>query len=502
MGDAREQSRAAAVALALVGALIFLLWPSLALAQDNSGEVKFLRHAGSAFDPYLTGSSPSQRQWMRDRYWRMRGYPPFFTWYALDWAPPTHFYMDLYAIYNDDWGNQFIEDNPQWVLRDAQGRALYIPFACSGGTCPQYAADIGDPGFRAWWIEQARAQLEQGYAGIHVDDVNLEWRVSDGDGDFVRPIDPRTGEPMTDSDWRRYMAEFTEEIRAAFPDTEIAHNPLWWMDQNDPYVQRQIDAADFIELERGFNDQGIVGGAGKWGYETYLAHIDWLHARGKAVIYEPYGLDELSSRFELASYFLVNEGNDVIASDYRSNPDDWWPAWETDLGASLGPRDSWEGLFRRDFSDGVALVNQPDSPTRTVQLPAGYRWTDLNGNAVTSLTLGAREGAVLYKEPIEDGDADSGATASESAGKVTLKPTRKKVRRGARLRLRGRAPGAENVMVSVKRGGSWHPVATTSPAGDDTYEVKVRVGQRGAQRYRANAPRLAPSRVVTVRVKS
>ncbi len=25
----------------------------------------------------------------------------------------------------------------------------FIRFACSGGSCPQYAADIGDAGFRA-----------------------------------------------------------------------------------------------------------------------------------------------------------------------------------------------------------------------------------------------------------------------------------------------------------------------------------------------------------------
>jgi hypothetical protein len=502
MGWTREQHGQTALrALPALFAAAFALTASATNAQaDSPGQVKFMLHATSSFDPYLTDSTSSQQQWMRDHYWRMRGYAPFFTWYGLGWAPPSHFYRDLLAIYNKEEGLDLIEQNPDWVLRDSNGDKLFIDYGCSGGTCPQYAADIGNSGFRSWWIEQAGADLAQGYAGIFVDDVNLDMTTSDGNGDFARPIDLRTDEPMTDADWRRYMAEFTEEIRTAFPEAEIAHNPLWWMDHDDPYVQRQIDAADFIEVERGFNDQGIVGGGGKWGYETYLAHIDWLHSRGKAVIYEPKQLDPTSLMFELASYFLVNEGDDLIASDYRSNPDDWWVGWDIDLGDALGPRYAWEGLFRRDFAEGVALVNQPDSPTRTVQLAGDCRWTDPDGNEAISVALRARQGTVLHKEPIEGASGESCVLSSATNGQVTLKAARKKVRRGARLRLRGRAPGADNVIVSVKRRGSWHPVATTAPAAD-SYQVKVRVGRRGARRYRADAPDLAPSGVVTVRVK-
>ena len=129
--------------------------------------------------------------------------------------------------------------------------------------------------------------MDQGYAGIFIDDVNMEMKVSNGNGDFTRPIDPRTGQPMSDTDWRRYVAEFTEQIRAAFPDKEIIHNSLWWMDHNDPYVQRQVAAADYVELERGFNDTGITGGTGQWSYENYLAYVDWLHSLGKGAVYEP-----------------------------------------------------------------------------------------------------------------------------------------------------------------------------------------------------------------------
>ena len=63
---------------------------------------------------------------MRDHYWRMRGFAPFFAWYGLDWAPPSHVYRDLYAIYNGTGGMDFIEQHPDWVLRDSGGNELYI----------------------------------------------------------------------------------------------------------------------------------------------------------------------------------------------------------------------------------------------------------------------------------------------------------------------------------------------------------------------------------------
>ena len=130
--------------------------------------------------------------------------------------------------------------------------------------------------------------MAKGYKGIFIDDVNLEMKVGNASGSFTRPIDPRTGQAMTETDWHRYMAEFTEEIRAQISDAHIAHNSLWWMDQNDTYVQREVKAADSIELERSFSDTGLTEGTGKYGFQTLLSHVDWLHSLGKSIILDPY----------------------------------------------------------------------------------------------------------------------------------------------------------------------------------------------------------------------
>ncbi|HYU61735.1 MAG TPA: putative glycoside hydrolase [Solirubrobacterales bacterium] len=382
-GDREEAEQPAAVALPGAGA------PRPSASGDAAGQVRFLRDAESDFDPYLLDSTPEQRSFMRDHYWRLRGYPPTSD-AALDWAPPIHFYADLYALYpGDPADRRLIEEHPQWILRDAQGRRLYVPFDCSGGTCPAYAADPGSAGWRAEWIARARAELEKGYAGVFIDNVNMVMRVGDGLGQEVAPLDPRTGEAMTLADWQGYVAAFVREIRDAFPRAEIVHNVIWFA-KRSPAVRSEIEAADYVELERGFSDTGI---ADRQAYSSLLDYVDWVHSLGSSMILEPYDLDDQRRLFELASYFLINEGGDAIASDFEADPGSWWPGWETDLGSPQSPRGRVGGILRRDFERGIVLVNPPGAPQQSFSLPEGY--VDLDGAPVETITLGPAQGAIL-----------------------------------------------------------------------------------------------------------
>jgi hypothetical protein len=381
---------AAAGLCVAVAAALMLLGGS---DRSAAGEVRLLRNASSEFDPFIGHSTQEEQAFFGERYFRFRGYASSFG-PALEWAPPTHFYRDLYAIYNNPRGERQIAEHPDWVLRDRKGRPLYIPFDCGRGSCPQFAADVGNPAWRADWIRLAREDLAQGYAGIFVDDVNLVMRVSDGDGRLTAPIDPRTRAPMTEADWRRYVAEFTEEIERAFPDAEIAHNAIWYAGHDDTFTVRQLLAADYIELERGINDPGLVGGGHQFGLETLLEHVDWLHDRGKPVILEPYVRTEDRLEYELAGYFLINEGGDLIVPPALADPDDFWPGWGTRLGEPEGDRYEWEGVLRRDFEHGLVLLNQPGAPPRTLDLPEPQMLRP-DGSAASSVTLGPADGAVL-----------------------------------------------------------------------------------------------------------
>src|SRR5262245_10092416 len=168
--------------IAALGLSLVTIWNGHAavLPREPDGKVRFYNVANSAFDQYSSQPSLSDQEWMRAHYARMQTYSPYFDT-RLSWYPNAWVYKDSYAI-KPTWA--IFAAHPEWVLKDANSNLLYIPFGCRGGTCPQYAADFGNPDFRDNWIMEAGARLATGYAGIWVDDVNLAWRISDGNGTF------------------------------------------------------------------------------------------------------------------------------------------------------------------------------------------------------------------------------------------------------------------------------------------------------------------------------
>ena len=331
-----------------------------------AGQILFFVDAKSDFDAWTQNPNAAQKQFMNDHYYRMQTYSPYFDnrlqWYGNAWA-----YKDAMAI-KPGW--DVFADHPDWVLRDGNGNLLFVRWGCSNGTCPQYAADIGNPAFRQWWINGAmRLVNEIGYLGIWVDDVNLDWRISNGNGEAVTPVDPRTRKPMTLANWRRYFAVFMEELREALPDAEIAHNAIWYADY-DSFVERQWLAADYLNFERGISDSGIKSGTGKYGFETFLNTVGRAHNLGRHIILDDDDDTGAQERdYELGFYFLINDGGDLIGADgdrSRMNPDSYWEGYNTNLGAPVGDWYKNDDVFKRDFTCGSVVVNQP--PESTAQI--------------------------------------------------------------------------------------------------------------------------------------
>jgi hypothetical protein len=361
-------------------------------SASSSGAIRFVKRTDPSFDRFMNAPTAAFSSWMRTKFWRSEVFTPYFdsktSWYGQGWL-----YLDSYAVYN---GSSLASQHPEWILKDTQGSKLFIPWGCGGGTCPQYAADIGNPAYRASWIANAKSAVARGYKGIWVDDVNLDLRVGNGNGQDVRPLDPRTGQPMTDVAWRTYFATFMEELRAAVPSAEIVHNSIWYavwgQRDNDPAVKRQIAAADYINLERGVNDGGLGGGNGEWSLNALLGFVDRVHAAGKGVVFDAFDDSAQGREYNLAAYLETSNGKDGVGLQ-QMTPENWWSMYDADLGAACGPRVTWNGLLRRDFAGGTVLVNEPQAPTRTATLP--HAMTDSSGTSVTAVTLKPSSGAVL-----------------------------------------------------------------------------------------------------------
>ncbi|HJQ78189.1 MAG TPA: hypothetical protein VJ948_13155, partial [Acidimicrobiia bacterium] len=204
---------------------------------SSSSSIDLYVFAKSGFNSYTKSPSTADQAWMREHYEFMTVWSPYFD-SRLSWFPKGIEYSDTMGLKD--------LDHPEWVLKDGTGDHLYLDFACSGGKCPQYAADVGNQAYRNWFIGELKGLIAKGYAGVYLDDVNMSWRISDGSNE-VQPIDPRTGKTMTLEAWREYMADFVEQIRREV-DGIIVHNPIWTADTpdfNDPRVARQLAAADW-----------------------------------------------------------------------------------------------------------------------------------------------------------------------------------------------------------------------------------------------------------------
>jgi hypothetical protein len=342
--------------------------------------------AKSGFDEYTGSPSVEDQGWMREHYEFMTVWSPYFD-SRLSWFPNAVEYSDVMALKD--------LDHPDWILGDSSGDPLYVDFGCSGGKCPQYAADIGNQGYRDWFVAELKTLAAKGYAGFYLDDVNMSWRISDG-SERVQPIDPRTGKTMTIEAWRSYMAEFVEQIEREAPGI-IIHNPLWTSDSpnfDDPAVARQLAAADWVQIEHGFNDEGLQGGTGRYAARNLFAYVDWVHSLGTKVMWlEEDGGSPEKHESNLAAYLLTYAPGDVISTeDWEAiAPDTIWEGYLLELGAPLGPRTESQGVFQREFQHGTVLVNEPDNNTKTIQLP-GNR---IDGTNTTQVSIPPGTGIII-----------------------------------------------------------------------------------------------------------
>jgi hypothetical protein len=359
-------------------------------ATVDQGRVLAVKRTDSSFDRFTIKRSAGVGQWLDQNLFRAVVYSPYFD-NKTAWYPRVWDYRNLYGIRV---GSALAKQHPDWILHDARGRKLFLAWGCTNGSCPQYAGDVSNAAFRRHWIDEAAGELRQGYRGFWIDDVNLDLRISHGDGRAATAV--AAGATMTGVRWRRLVAAFTVQIRNAFPKAEIVHNAIWYAGgaarDRDPSVRAEIQSADWVNLERGVNDAGLTGGDGEWSLRAFLAHVDVIHQLGTAAIMEG-GDDAPAGReYNLAAYLLIASGTDAVGAGGAAPGSEWAPL-HYDLGAARGARTDRDGVLRRDFARGLVLVNPPGGDTQT--LPLGATYLNTAGKPVTSVRLAPGSGAVL-----------------------------------------------------------------------------------------------------------
>jgi hypothetical protein len=360
-------------------------------APAAAGKVRFVKNANRSFDRYTLAPSLSTRAFFQSKYSLMLVNTPYFDsrlrWYKRGWV-----YLDLYGI---PARSSVARRHPGWILRGKRNRKLFIPFACRSGRCDQYAGDPTNPAFRRWWIRNAKKVMKKGYRGLYLDNVNLIRRVALSNNKEVVPRSLRSKRRISNALWRRTIARFTRQIRRAMPRARIAHNVIWFAPgAKGKWGRMQTRSANVITLERGVNDAGLTGGTFTFGLRTFLRYSDWVHRRKASVMFLETVATPGRRDYGLAGYFMVNNGRDTYGTVAQSDPSNWWPGFEVNLGAPKGKRYLWKGLLRRDFQRGMVLMNEPGGPARSAALPRTLETAD-RSRQMSSVALSPGDGAVL-----------------------------------------------------------------------------------------------------------
>ena len=313
--------------------------------------------------------SSSTKAFFLRNYARMIVHSPYFDsrlrWYPRGWA-----YLDLYGISTR---SRIARQHPSWILRDSAGNKLFIPFACSGGSCVQYAGDPTNPAFRRWWIRRARRIVRRGYKGLYLDNVNLIRRVSYGTGQEVAPQQPAQPPPHQ----RRRLAPCDRQVHPSDPPLPAPHRDRAQRDLVRTRRQGQVgpDADPLRQLHhaRARRERPRADRRRRTVRPSQLPALQRLGPppQGRCPVLR-------ERRHPVAAQLRPGRATSWSApgaTSSRPRPPATPPTGGGDTrSASERPRASataGAAFLRRDFQRGMVLMNEPGSPTRSIS-PAAH----------------------------------------------------------------------------------------------------------------------------------
>lgn len=131
----------------------------------SQGRVRYHVLAQTAINPSLL--DPANQQFIHDHVSSLGTYSPNPGDGIAKWFPEALAYVDAYSIYTTvkdasgaDIPNPLAAQHPEWILKSASGKPLYIPWGAksTNGQLPQYAGDFSNSGFCGYQIDLGAAK--------------------------------------------------------------------------------------------------------------------------------------------------------------------------------------------------------------------------------------------------------------------------------------------------------------------------------------------------------
>jgi hypothetical protein len=335
--------------------------------------------------------------------------------------------------------NRFRAVNPNWTLLHYQlgvenGPVDYI---INGGWDNDFASTVDVPGHEGWFVHDDNGQRIKDSIDIwyQMDISNPDWRQYWLDSVIQNLRATGSNAVFADS--------FTGGIGGAMYDQPLnavryqginAADPAYWpggvtwtdqLGQLIDYVQAglhatpeqfkfipNLDARVTSWEPTGYYqnvDGAFLEGFGEFGATYFGAPSDWILSmnRGldlvnqdKIVIMQPYigqpdSIGGLKQRTFLLATYLLLKGNhtyvNIVSSDGGSPY--YFPEYQLDLGPATTPLPTdvsqylWNGVYRRDYVNGIVLVN-PNDNIFTLDLGGNYQLvSSTGGGSITDAHL-------------------------------------------------------------------------------------------------------------------
>jgi hypothetical protein len=304
-------------------------------------------------------------------------------------APTTSFILD-----GNTWSNDFsaVTAHESWFWHTAVGVTTTNRVASSSDG--KLLMNVSAPGFQAYWAQSLAQQVVAGdYDGVFLDSASpalLQGECTGTAGDprlagtaACNTTFAELGGKTYCQAWEAWIAALDSSLGSAgiplIPNTS-AFTTTW------DTTHYGLTAGAFVE---GFADPTFA--PADWKAST--TELIKLVAANKIVILQNYlssTSDLAKRRYLLANYLLV-KGSRTYLDYFAAGPLEWYPEWDLDLGAAqTGAASNADellssGIYRRDFANGVVLVN-PSAAAVSVSFTSPLRRVVPSGGGAVSAT--------------------------------------------------------------------------------------------------------------------
>jgi hypothetical protein len=297
-------------------------------------------------------------------------------------------------ITNGQWGSDWnsVTAHEDWFMHDPNGQRLH------NSTWNWDVHDIMNPAWRQYWLNSVIADMRiEGAQGVFADSfdagVGPGWFTqSDPRFDGTNAANPAAW--PNGFTWIDQQADLINYMEAGFAATPEKFVYI-------PNLDALVTSWDHLDTSK--LDGGFLEGFGDWG-PSYLngSPSDWtlsmnralaMSDAGKILIMQPTLVDTANSPtgllqrgFDLGTYLLLKGDHTYlnIVSDATNSGAYYYPEDSIDLGPAVTPLATdvsqymWNNVYRRDFQNGIVLVN-PTNSTFTVTLGQNYRLVQFSG---------------------------------------------------------------------------------------------------------------------------